>query len=130
MQFGDFVANSAYDSKSIYIPTQERGNELYQKWFVRGVVLNSSNPKTVVAWMAALSVGMGSSSDGLFLVAAVLTCMLVGFLVNGMYSLLFSINGVMNVYQKVAHWVERVVSGIFALAGLGLLRSAFSRNPA
>ncbi|WP_371416078.1 LysE family translocator [Salinivibrio sp. VGrn1] len=102
----------------------------YRKWFVRGVVLNSSNPKTVVAWMAALSVGMGSSSDGLFLVAAVLTCMLVGFLVNRLYSLLFSINGVMNVYLKVSHWVERVVSGIFALAGLGLLRSAFSRNPA
>ncbi|OOE88513.1 LysE family translocator [Salinivibrio sharmensis] len=112
------------------VSTNDNQEAGYRKWFVRGVVLNSSNPKTVVAWMAALSVGMGSSSDGLFLVAAVLTCMLVGFLVNGMYSLLFSINGVMNVYQKVAHWVERVVSGIFALAGLGLLRSAFNRNTA
>ena len=25
------------------------------KWFLRGFILNSSNPKTVVAWMAALS---------------------------------------------------------------------------
>jgi hypothetical protein len=28
VQFGDLLANRAHDSKSIYIPTQERGNEL------------------------------------------------------------------------------------------------------
>jgi hypothetical protein len=28
VQFGDLMANPDYDSKSIYIPTQERGNEL------------------------------------------------------------------------------------------------------
>jgi len=101
----------------------------YPKWFLRGFVLNSSNPKTVIAWMAALSVGTGASSDAISLVAAVLTCMLVGFFVNVMYSLLFSINGVMNGYQKIAHWVDRFASGLFTVAGLGLIRSAFNRNP-
>lgn len=101
----------------------------YRKWFLRGFILNSSNPKTVVAWMAALSVGMGSSNDLFSLVAAVLTCMLVGFFVNAMYSILFSIDGVMSGYQKVGHWIDRLVSGMFALAGLGLVRSAFNQNP-
>ncbi len=100
----------------------------YWKWFWRGVILNSSNPKTVIAWMAALSVGMGSNNDALSLVAAVAICMFVGFLVNVMYSILFSINGVMNGYKKMSHWVDRLVSGVFALAGVGLLRSAFNRN--
>lgn len=107
--------------------TREAG---YRTWFVRGFILNSSNPKTVVAWMAALSVGMGASNDVISLIAAVFTCMLVGFFVNATYSLLFSINGVMNGYQRVSHWVDRFVSGMFAIAGLGLLRSAFNRNPA
>ena len=32
-------------------------------WFRRGVVLNLSNPKAVVAWMAALSMGMSADYD-------------------------------------------------------------------
>jgi len=119
---------SSFDSSAIsHDEVQETG---YRKWFVRGFILNSSNPKTVVAWMAALSVGMGASNDAMSLVAAVCTCMLVGFSVNATYSFLFSLSGVMNGYQKVSHWVDRFVSGMFAIAGLGLLRSAFNRNPA
>lgn len=106
--------------------TKETG---YRKWFIRGFILNLSNPKTVVAWMAALSVGMGASNDVIFLVAAVITCMLVGFFVNVMYSLLFSIDGVANTYQKIGHLADRFIAGMFALAGLGLVRSAFSRIP-
>lgn len=120
---------SSFDSSlaSSQNETQETG---YRSWFVRGFILNSSNPKTVVAWMAALSVGMGASNDVISLIAAVFTCMLVGFFVNATYSLLFSLNGVMSGYQRVSHWVDRFVSGMFAIAGLGLLRSAFNRNPA
>ncbi len=105
--------------------TKEPG---YVKWFIRGFILNSSNPKTVVAWLVALSVGMGASNEALFLALAVMTCMLVGFFVNAMYSILFSIDGVMNRYQKIGHWVDRLVSGMFAIAGLKLVLSAFSRN--
>lgn len=106
------------------------GNEPthYRKWFWRGFILNSSNPKTVVAWMAALSVGMGAHTDILSLVAAVTACMFVGFFVNGLYSIVFSVGGVMRVYQKVKHWVERGVAAVFAIAGFSLIKSALSRQ--
>ena len=110
------------------VSKEQSQDSTYRKWFWRGFILNSSNPKTVVAWMAALSVGMGTNNDALSLIIAVAVCMFVGFSVNAMYSILFSINGVMNSYQKISHWVDRIVSGIFILAGLGLLRSAFSKN--
>lgn len=119
---------SSFNSTSI-VSQNETKETGYRKWFFQGFILNSSNPKTVVAWMAALSVGMGATSNIISLVAAVLTCVLVGFLVNAMYSILFSIDGVMNSYKKIGHCVDRVASGMFALAGLGLLQSAFNRNP-
>lgn len=100
----------------------------YTRWFLRGVVLNASNPKTVIAWLAALSVGMGTNDDFYSLMAALLVCMVAGLLVNMMYSLLFSIGGVMNGYQRVKRWVDRCVAGLFALAGVGLIRSAFQRS--
>ncbi|KZN14732.1 LysE family translocator [Marinomonas sp. TW1] len=100
----------------------------YRKWFMRGFILNSSNPKTVVAWMAALSMGMQGHNDLMSLVLALLTCMLVGYLVNILYSLVFSIQGIMGMYQKCRRWVERATAGMFALAGLGLLKSAVNRS--
>lgn len=97
------------------------------KWFLRGLILNLSNPKSVIAWMAALSVGLGPD-DSLFAVAAATAvCMFAGFVNNFLYSMLFSISGMMAAYRKFRRWIDGVVAGLFAVAGLGLIRSAFAR---
>lgn len=97
------------------------------RWFWRGVVLNLSNPKSVIAWMAALSVGLGPE-DGLASVAAATSvCILAGFANNALYSMLFSVGGMMAAYRKGRRWIDGVVAGLFAVAGLGLIKSAFSR---
>lgn len=95
-------------------------------WFVRGFILNISNPKTVIAWMAALSVGLGPQDGVLSLVSGVFVCIIVGFSTNAMYSLCFSFENVMRGYRRVSRWINGAVSGLFALAGFGLIRSAFS----
>ena len=98
-----------------------------QSWFLQGLLLNMSNPKAVLAWMAALSVGL-DSDDGIHaLVAATAVCIAVGFAVYALYSVLFSIGGVMRWYQRCRHWVNGAAAGLFALAGVGLIRSAFTR---
>ena len=100
-----------------------------KNWFLRGVIMNISNPKTVIAWMAALSVGLGSN-DGIFsLVSGLVVCIIVGFATNAMYSFCFSYRGVMNWYQRASRWVNGVTSILFSIAGIGLLRSAFNRSP-
>jgi threonine/homoserine/homoserine lactone efflux protein len=99
-----------------------------KNWFFRGVVMNISNPKTVIAWMATLSVGLGSN-DGVFsLVSGLVVCMIVGFATNAMYSIFFSYRGVMNWYQHASRWVNGVTSFLFSIAGIGLLHSAFNRD--
>ena len=131
---GLYLLRLAYVSfkASLSIPDQQSMTAVqatsYRKWFMRGFILNSSNPKTVVAWMAALSMGMQGHNDLMSLILALLTCMLVGYLVNIMYSLVFSVKGIMGLYQKCRQWVERAAAGMFALAGLGLLKSALNRN--
>ncbi|MEE9336050.1 MAG: LysE family translocator [Granulosicoccaceae bacterium] len=64
-----------------------------KRWFLRGLVLNVSNPKSVIAWMTALSVGL-DANDGLqAVVATTLVCAAVGFINNALYSYVFSIDG-------------------------------------
>lgn len=97
------------------------------RWFWRGLILNMSNPKSVIAWMAALSVGLGPDDGLLSVAAATLVCVAAGFINNFLYSVLFSVSGMMAGYRKFRHWIDGVVAGLFATAGLGLIRSAFAR---
>lgn len=97
------------------------------RWFMRGLILNLSNPKAVVAWMAALSMGLGSGDNVTIVVTATLVCMALGFVNYAGYALMFSISGVMAGYRRLRKWIDGAAAGLFALAGFGLLRSAFSR---
>ncbi len=97
------------------------------KWFARGLVLNLSNPKAVVAWMAALSMGMGGGDGAGQLVAATLVCMALGFMNYAAHAYAFSLSGFMAGYQRLRRWIDGAVAALFAAAGLGLLRSALSR---
>lgn len=97
-----------------------------RRWFLRGLLLNMSNPKSVIAWMAALSVGLGSSANGGSIVAATIICIIVGFATNAAYSILFSLHGMMHAYQRFRRRINAIVTVLFTIAGLGMIRSAFS----
>ena len=97
------------------------------RWFWRGLILNLSNPKAVVAWLAALSMGLGGDGNGATVVAATSVCIVLGFLNYASYALAFSLSGFMSGYKRLRRWIDGVVAGLFAIAGLSLIRSAFSR---
>ncbi len=96
-------------------------------WFLRGLVLNLSNPKAVVAWMAALSTGMAVGDNTHQLIVATLICMLIGVLNYSIHALAFSFSGMRKTYQRFRRWFESTIAGLFTLAGFSLLKSAFSR---
>lgn len=98
------------------------------RWFWRGLMVNLSNPKAVVAWLAALSMGLGDGdANGATVVAATSVCIVLGFVNYAGYALAFSLSGFMAGYKRLRRWVDGVVAGLFAIAGLSLIRSAFSR---
>ena len=99
-----------------------------QNWFLKGLILNMSNPKSVLAWMAALSVGVNPGDGGTAIIAPTLVCICVGFANNALYSMLFSVGGMMRGYQKCRRWINGAVATLFTFAGFGLIRSAFARG--
>ncbi len=119
------AAASILSAKNTYLEKVDNGAN--KNWFLRGLLLNLSNPKTVIAWMAALSLGLNSDNSFYTVGAAFCVCLVVGFLSNVTYSVLFSMSGMMRLYQKAKRWVDGVVAGLLALAGFGLIRSAFAR---
>ncbi|MEX3017439.1 LysE family translocator [Gymnodinialimonas hymeniacidonis] len=107
---------------------EERGSLPSGRWLLRGLTLNLSNPKAVVAWMAALAVGL-RPDDGLAAVAvATCGCAMIGFAIYAAYAALFSLGPIRQVYAQFRRWIDGVVAGLFAIAGLALIRSAFQRG--
>ena len=97
------------------------------RWFLRGLILNLSNPKAVVAWMAALSMGLGAGDGWTELLTATALCMLLGLVNYTAYALAFSLSGVMATYRRLHCWIDGAVAALFTAAGLALIRSAFAR---
>ena len=97
------------------------------RWFLRGLTLNLSNPKSAIAWMAALAVGLKPDDDATAIVAATAACIVVGFLTNALYSIVFSLPGVMRVYRRLRRSIDGIAAMLFAAAGIGLMRSAAQR---
>ncbi|KLN60814.1 lysine transporter LysE [Kiloniella spongiae] len=114
-------------------PATQSGTKKWsmQNWFIQGLILNLSNPKAVVAWMAALSVGLdANANEGVCvyaLIAATLMCMAIGVLVYVFYAVIFSFGGIMRGYKRGRRWINGAIAGLFTLAGFGLIRSAFVR---
>lgn len=101
-----------------------------ERLFIRGLFLNLSNPKAVVAWMAALSVGFARDDSITTLMIATGLCIAIGVANYAGHAALFSTSQMMLVYARARRWVEAGVAALFAMAGLGLLRSAALRGAA
>ena len=77
--------------------------------------------------MAALSTGLGPNDGWVSVAVATLVCIAIGFANYAGYALVFSLGGMQMAYARIRRWVDGVVAGLFAIAGLGLIRSAFAR---
>ncbi|PHQ99879.1 MAG: lysine transporter LysE [Marinosulfonomonas sp.] len=97
------------------------------RWYVRGLILNLSNPKAVLAWMAAFSVGLDTENGSGTLIAAMGLCITITILNATFWAMLFSVKGMMTAYRKAQRRVDAVVSGLLAVAGASMIRSAFAR---
>lgn len=95
--------------------------------FLRGLFLNLSNPKAVVAWMAALSMGLGAEDGSGGVVLASVLCGIIGVLNYTGHAFAFSLPGFMTAYKRFRRRIDGLVGLLFAAGGFGLIRSAFAR---
>ena len=95
--------------------------------FRAGLLLNLSNPKAVLAWLAALSVGLPCDAGTPTVVTATLTCAAIGRVNYLLWALAFSRPAAMAVYQRARRRIDAACAALFSLAAFALLRSALAR---
>lgn len=117
------AARSATSRSEVAVADPPAGRD-----FRRGLLLNLSNPKAVLAWMATLALGLNVGSGTWQVAAATSLCIALGFIIYACYALIFSTHSAMGTYAKVRRWIDGAVAGLFAMAGFGLIRSALVRE--
>lgn len=122
-----WLAWMSWQSADTNNPTVRSGQK--KRGFLQGLFLNLSNPKAVVAWLAALAAGFGESGQLAQLLFITFICIALGFLNYFAYALIFSLGGFMALYQRFASLVNLTVAAFFSATGLAIIRSAFQRAP-
>jgi threonine efflux protein len=90
---------------------------------LRGLVLNASNPKAVLAWVSVLALGVGSNGDSAELAITTGLCALLGLAIYLCYAVAFSRPLIRAAYRAAQRGIEGLAAAFFGYSGLKLMFS-------
>lgn len=95
------------------------GSALYR----RGLLMHLSNPKSVLGWIALVTLGLGADSSWHTLAAILGGCAVLSVTIFCGYALIFSTAPMVRIYRRARRGIEGILALFFGVAGLRLLLS-------
>lgn len=92
-------------------------------YFKRGYIIQMTNPKAALAWIAIISLGLSEGAPLWVGAAIVIGTYVMSVVIHLLYAVAFSTPVMMRVYGKARRGIQGVLGAFFALAGLRLLTS-------
>jgi len=89
--------------------------------YKRGLLMHLTNPKSILAWMALMTLGLGQGAPSHTVVAILLGCAILSVTIFCGYAIVFSTAPMIRLYTRVCRWIEGTLAVFFAFAGLKLL---------
>lgn len=125
---GVYLLYLAYKSARSALATQARQARTDVKTkrttlYRRGVLLHVTNPKSILGWIAIMSLGLRPDAPSYTFQAIIAGCAILGLSVFVGYALIFSTAFMGRAYQKSRRWIEGTLAMVFGYAGIRLLLS-------
>ena len=92
-----------------------------RKLVLRGLLLNLSNPKAVLAWISILALGVGPTDDSSNLALTTALCAILGLVIYLAYAVLFSQATIRSGYRRGRRAIDAMAATFFGYAGLKLV---------
>ena len=89
----------------------------------RGYIIQMTNPKAALAWIAIISLGLKQGAPLWVGAVIVIGTFLLSVAIHLMYAIAFSTPAMVRLYGKSRRAIQGVLGAFFALAGLRLLTS-------
>ena len=94
-------------------------------YFQRGYIIQMTNPKAALAWIAIISLGLQEGAPLWVGAAIVIGTFVMSIVIHVLYAVAFSTPVMVRIYGSARRVIQSVLGIFFALAGLRLL---FSRS--
>jgi threonine/homoserine/homoserine lactone efflux protein len=95
----------------------------HRGYFVRGLTVQMTNPKAVLAWIAIMSLGLHDNAPLWVALSIVIGTTLLSIVIHYLYAVAFSTSTMVRVYSKGRRWIQGALGAFFAFAGIRLLTS-------
>ncbi len=92
-------------------------------YFQRGYIIQMTNPKAALAWIAIISLGLQEGAPLWVGAVIVLGTFALSIIIHLLYAVAFSTPMMVRIYGKARRGIQAVLGTFFALAGLRLLTS-------
>jgi threonine/homoserine/homoserine lactone efflux protein len=102
-------------------------DEGYARMWTRGVAMHLTNPKAIVVWLSVVSLALPAGARQADALAFVLSCAALSASIFCCYALAFSTGAARRAYRAGERWVNAVLAGVFAYAGVRMLLSSQGR---
>lgn len=114
---------SAASSHDIEAKELAGGRRTPLGYFKRGYIIQMTNPKAALAWVAIISLGLQESAPLWVGAAIVVGTFIMSIAIHILYALAFSTPTMVRLYGKSRRVIQGVLGTFFAFAGLRLLTS-------
>ena len=106
---------------------QAGADEAYARTYARGAALHLTNPKAIVVWLSVVSLALPQGSGQADALAFVTSCAGLSATIFCCYALAFSTGAARRGYRAAERWVNALLAGVFAYAGVRMLLSSQAR---
>jgi amino acid exporter len=93
------------------------------RYFQRGLLVQMTNPKAALAWIAIFSLGLQTNAPSWVGISLVIGTSLLSLLIHLLYALAFSTQMMLRAYSRARRWIQGALGALFAFAGIKLLLS-------
>ena len=102
-------------------PVSKVADEGYVRTWSRGLGMHLTNPKSIVVWVSVVSLALPAGGRQADALAFVLSCAALSASIFCCYALTFSTAAARRAYRAGERWVNAVLAGVFAYAGVRML---------
>ncbi|UVK35959.1 LysE family translocator (plasmid) [Mesorhizobium sp. AR10] len=87
----------------------------------RGLLMHLSNPKSILAWIALVTLGLGPDASPTDVIVILAGCAVLSVTIFCGYAVVFSTQPMVRMYRRARRGIEVVLAVAFGCAGLRLL---------
>lgn len=117
------------DASALSASRSEAASPSFATMAGRGFLLNATNPKAVLAWMAVLALGMPQDAGAPQLWGSFALCAALGVVIYAGYAIAFSTPPLRAGYVRARRGIDAAAAAVFGIAGARLLAGRAAEAP-